>query len=52
MDLERMENELLRKLQETQVQERAAFQRLETAMVDGSIPPPLRAGQSVQRSNN
>ena len=50
MDLERLENELLRKLQETQVQERAAFQRLETAMVDGSIPPPLRAGNSVQRS--
>lgn len=43
MDLERMENELLRKLQETQVQERAAFQRLENAMVDGSIPPPMRA---------
>ena len=50
MELERMENELLRKLQETQVQERAAFQRLETAMVDGSIPPTLRAGQSIQRS--
>ena len=44
MELERLENELLRKLQETQVQERAAFQRLETAMVDGSIPPTLRAG--------
>lgn len=51
MELERIENELLRKLQETQVQERAAFQRLETAMVDGSIPPTLRAGQSVQRSS-
>ena len=47
MDLERLENELLRKLQETQVQERAAFQRLENAMVDGSIPPPMRAEQSV-----
>lgn len=52
MDLERMENELLRKLQETQVQERAAFQRLETAMVDGSIPPTLRAGQSIQQTNS
>ena len=51
MELERMENELLRKLQETQVQERAAFQRLENAMVDGSIPPPMRAEQSVQISN-
>ena len=50
MELERLENELLRKLQETQVQERAAFQRLETAMVDGSIPPPMRAEQSVQLS--
>ena len=50
MELERLENELLRKLQETQVQERAAFQRLENAMVDGSIPPPMRAGQSVQQS--
>ena len=49
MELERLENELLRKLQETQVQERAAFQRLETAMVDGSIPPTLRAGQSIQQ---
>ena len=47
MELERLENELLRKLQETQVQERAAFQRLENAMVDGSIPPPMRAEQST-----
>ena len=51
MELERLENELLRKLQETQVQERAAFQRLENAMVDGSIPPPMRAEQSVQVTN-
>ncbi len=51
MELERLENELLRKLQETQVQERAAFQRLENAMVDGSIPPPMRAEQSVQISS-
>ena len=29
------------------MQERAAFQRLENAMVDGSIPPPMRAEQSV-----
>ena len=51
MELERLENELLRKLQETQVQERAAFQRLENAMVDGSIPPPMRAEQStIQKS--
>lgn len=45
MELERLENELLRKLQETQVQERAAFARLEGAMVDGSIPPMMRAEQ-------
>lgn len=43
MELERLENELLKKLQETQVQERAAFQRLENAMVDGSIPATMRA---------
>ena len=49
MDLERLENELLKKLQETQVQERAAFQRLENAMVDGSIPATMRADNSIQR---
>ena len=52
-DLEKLETELLRKLQETQKQERDAFTRLEDAMVNGSIPPQLRAAtdeQSVQKS--
>ena len=43
-ELEKLETELLRKLQETQKQERDAFTRLEDAMVNGSIPPQLRAG--------
>ena len=30
------------------MQERAAFQRLENAMVDGSIPATMRADQSIQ----
>lgn len=37
-DLERMEAELLKKLQETQNNERLAFQKLETAMIDASMP--------------
>ena len=42
-DLEKLETELLRKLQETQKMEREAFTRLEDAIVNGSIPPPMRA---------
>lgn len=41
-DLERMEADLLRKLQETQQNEKAAFSRLENAMVDASIPKKMR----------
>lgn len=41
-DLERMEAELLKKLQETQNNERAAFQKLESAMVDASLPTRKR----------
>lgn len=42
-ELEKLETELLAKLQATQKMEREAFMRLEDAMVNGSIPPPLRA---------
>ena len=41
-ELERMEAELLRKLQETQQNERAAFGKLESAMVYASIPKKMR----------
>ena len=41
-ELEKLETELLRKLQETQKLERDAFTKLEDAMVNGSIPPQLR----------
>lgn len=41
-ELERLEAELLMKLQETQKAERDAFCRLENAMVDASIPKHLR----------
>ena len=47
--LERMEAELLQKLQETQKAERDAFGRLESAMVDASIPKHMRrAGEQSQ----
>ena len=52
-ELEKLETELLRKLQETQKLERDAFTKLEDAMVNGSIPPQLRAATddaSVQKS--
>ena len=52
-DLEKLETELLRKLQETQKAERDAFTRLEDAMVNGSIPPQMRAATdeaSMQKS--
>lgn len=50
-ELERMEAELLRKLQETQQNERAAFNRLENAMVDASIPKKMRrAGNATGES--
>ena len=42
--LEQMEAELLRKLQDTQKIERDAFGRLEAAMVDASIPRTMRRG--------
>jgi hypothetical protein len=41
-ELERMEADLLRKLQETQQNERAAFGKLESAMVYASIPKKMR----------
>ena len=47
-ELERLETELLAKLQATQKMEREAFMRLEDAMVNGSIPPPLRAADGTQ----
>jgi len=37
-ELERMEAELLQKLQETQLKEKDAFGKLEVAMIDASIP--------------
>ena len=37
-ELERMEAELLSKLQETQKREKAVFGKLESAMIDASIP--------------
>jgi len=39
-----MEAELLQKLQETQKAERDAFGRLESAMVEASIPKSMRRG--------
>lgn len=46
--MERLEADLLRKLQETQSNERAAFQKLESAMIDASMPKQKRAvGQSI-----
>ena len=50
--LERMEAELLRKLQETQKMERDAFGRLEAAMVDASIPKHMRQTGKQQKSAN
>ena len=52
-ELERMEAELLQKLQQTQQNEKAAFSRLESAMVDASIPKKMRkmAGASATESN-
>jgi len=41
--LEMMEAELLRKLQETQAKERQAFTQLESAMIDASLPKKMRA---------
>jgi hypothetical protein len=37
-----MEAELLKKLQETQTNERLAFQKLESAMIDASMPTRKR----------
>ena len=39
-----MEAELLRKLQETQAVEREAFNKLESAMIDASLPKKMRVG--------
>lgn len=41
-ELERLEADLLRKLQETQLVEKQAFSQLETAMIDASIPKKMR----------
>ena len=49
-ELERMEAELLRKLQETQQNERAAFGRLESAMVEASVPKKMRKSGAVSDS--
>ena len=43
-----MEADLLRKLQETQQHEKAAFGKLESAMVDASIPKKMRKLGSSQ----
>lgn len=51
-ELERMEAELLRKLQETQQNERAAFGRLESAMVDASIPKKMRKNGGATESQS
>ena len=51
-ELERMEAELLRKLQETQQNERAAFGRLESAMVDASVPKKMRKSGMVSDSHS
>ena len=40
--LERLEADLLRRLQDTQVQEREAFNKLESAMLDASLPTKVR----------
>lgn len=47
-----MEAELLRKLQETQKNEREAFGKLENAMVDASVPKNLRVGASMTGGSN
>lgn len=41
-ELEQLEADLLRKLQDTQKNEREAFGRLEHAMVDASVPKHMR----------
>jgi len=56
-ELERMEAELLRKLQETQQRERDAFNQLEQAMINSSLPKKMRVGpegqsQSSQRTTS
>jgi hypothetical protein len=43
-----MEADLLRKLQETQQNEKTAFSKLESAMVDASIPKKMRKLGSSQ----
>jgi len=45
--LEKLEAELLRKLQETQNNERMAFQRLENAMIEASVPKRIRTKANV-----
>lgn len=49
-DLEKMEAELLHKLQETQKREKDVFGKLESAMIDASIPTKQRVGKVVQMS--
>lgn len=49
-ELERMEAELLRKLQETQNSEREAFSKLESAMIDASMPKRNRLNETSRVS--
>ena len=51
-ELERMEAELLRKLQETQKSEREAFSKLESAMVEASQPKRNRLNETSRISMN
>jgi hypothetical protein len=46
-DLEKLEAELLAKLQETQKREKAVFGKLECAMIDASIPIKQRVGGTL-----
>ncbi len=47
--LEQLEAELLRKLQETQQLERQAFTQLESAMIDASVPKKMRVGANTSQ---
>jgi hypothetical protein len=50
-ELERLEAELLAKLQETQKREKAVFCKLESAMIDASIPIKQRVAGSLQQNS-
>lgn len=51
-DLEKLEAELLQRLQETQKREKDVFGKLETAMIDASIPKKQRVGGMLQQINH